>query len=196
MSLQVCTLCASSKTKTIFNGILYSLPSSQLNPWIPWQVKLIAELSILSYKLRILSRISSKPCGTCILSFCCSQVVLPHSCESRKFFRATCSWLDDSSYRCPFLCVPFLCVHADWLFFLFSVTVTLITARSMCRGWHFVLLAAWAPQKCAETLQERWKSSSKLPIPILGRRYFRKLLNTLLWIKRQDWLNTLLILEY
>lgn len=117
----------------------------------------------------------------------------PTQLESKKFFWAVCSWLDDYSYRWPLLCVQFLCVHADWLLLLFSFTVTLITARSMCRGWHFVLLAAWAPQKCAETLQERWKSSSKLPIPILGRRYFRKLLNTLLWIKRQDWLNTLLI---
>lgn len=56
-------------------------------------------------------------------------------------------------------------------FYLFSFIVTLITARNMCRGWHSALLAAWAPQKCAETLRERWKSSSKLPTPILGRRY-------------------------
>lgn len=78
-------------------------------------------------------------------------------------------------------------------FFFFPFTVTLITARSMYRGWHSALLAAWAPQKCAETLQERWKSSSKHPTPILGRRYIRELLNTLLWIKTQDWLDALWI---
>jgi len=112
--------------------------------------------------------------------------VAPNACSPiAEDLESSSGALEGYRYRCLFLCVQVLRVHADWLF-LFSFTVTLITARNMCRGWHSALLAAWAPQKCAETLQERWKSSSKLPTPILGRRYFGKLLDTLLQIKTQD----------